>query len=78
MAPGREFLSSHRDNLLFQLSRAGIDLFEQDLVRRTRRVKLDGPAQFFHRLGAGASTIGQPALQEMNPALHREDLTMKA
>jgi len=33
---------------------------------------------FFHRLGAGAATIGQPAPQEMNPALHRQDLTMKA
>ena len=74
MAPARAFLSSHIDSLLFHLSRAGFDLFEQQLVRRPRGVKLDGPAQFFDRLGVGVLILRRPARAKMNPALLVEHL----
>ena len=61
MAPGRESSSSRPDNLLFQLSRAGFDLFEPHLVRRTGGVELDGPAQFFDRFGVGLPTLWRPS-----------------
>jgi hypothetical protein len=69
MAQGKVFSSSRPDDLLALLSRAGLDLFEPHLVRRTGGVELDGPAQFFDRFGVRSPTFRRPSPEEMNPAL---------